>query len=141
MRWERGVGDASLAGWQAEEETIERTEWQASGWMREGNTSGRQARVAVGVCGNVLCVHVFAGRQTRTRPSSVVRHEEGQPKQGTGGTHSQSKEAGRGMDGLGLPTVRSAKVLRAQVDLATAGTIASSCTTDSPHRSLVKAAI
>ena len=41
----RGVGNvlAGLIG-------HERTGWQASGWMYEGGTSGRRARVAVGVC-------------------------------------------------------------------------------------------
>ena len=47
-----GMGEGSrgcLAG-AGKRKRPERMGWQASGWMREGSTSGRQARAAVGVC-------------------------------------------------------------------------------------------
>ena len=47
-----GMGEGSrgcLAG-AGKRKRPERMGWQVSGWMREGSTSGRQARAAVGVC-------------------------------------------------------------------------------------------
>ena len=59
-----GRGEWGMLRWRASRRRrLERTGWQASGWMSEGDTSGRQAQAAVGVCvcvcWHVCCVRVF----------------------------------------------------------------------------------
>ena len=61
-----GRGEWGMLRWRAgRRRRLERTGWQASGWMSEGDKSGRQARGAVGVCVSwgmsVVCVCLRGG--------------------------------------------------------------------------------